>query len=182
VVARQPEKLDLFVSADTGDVYTCSWSKGSDWSSVKGKWTNLGGRFHRKSAAANVAAISRGSETLDIFFCGDSGEVWSKCYTKETGWYCHWKNLGSLQLRPGGFIAAVSRRTQQIDLFTCGNDGQVYTSWWRKGDPDWSGIRRGWRCLDGHFKPGTSLSVVAPVEERLEAFVIGKDGFTYNAW
>jgi len=182
VVARQPEQLDLFASAQSGDVYTCWWTKRGNWSSLSQGWTCLGGRLHRKTASANVAVVSRNPNALDVFFCDEDGQVCYKAWTKKDGWYLHWRNPGPSSLPSRAFITAVSRRPDQLDIFACASDGQVYTSWWREGDADWSGVRHGWKCLGGHFRPGAHVNALATKPENLELFVIGNNGFMYNAW
>lgn len=182
VIARKPEQLDLFASAKDGNVYTCWWTKGRDWSGLSQGWKSLGGRSHRKTASANVAAVSRNPDSLDVFFCGDNGKVYYKSWTHRNKWDQDWRNLGPSPLQSGAFITAVSRRPDHLDLFACGSDGRVYTSWWRESDPQWSGVRQGWKCLGGHFQSRAYVNAVAREPEHLDVFVIGKNGFMYNTW
>ena len=185
-VARNPEHLDVFASAGNGNIYTCWWSKEARlWTGPRGssltKWRDLGGAEHQKSAsAANVAALSREPETLEIFFCGDAGQVRYKKWTKGPGWDEEWTSLGKSPLVPGGFITAVSRHEDQIDLFACGTDGKVYTSWSIFRKNLWSGNVRGWRCLEGGFKAGSQVSAVAREAEKLDLHVIGTGGLVYH--
>lgn len=138
--------------------------------------------MHRKTASANVAVVSRNPNALDAFFCDENGQVCYKAWTKKDGWYQHWRNLGPSSLPSRAFITAVSRRPDQLDIFACASDGQVYTSWWREGGADWSGVRHGWKCLGGHFRSGAYVNALATKPENLELYVIGNNGFMYNAW
>jgi len=185
-IARKPEQLDLFASAGDGNVYTCWWSKEDKlWNGPLGislkKWKDLGGARHRKSApAANVAALSRDPESIDIFFCDDNGQICYKNWTKETYWDKHWTMLGKSPLVPGGLVTAVSRHKGVIDLFACGTDGKVYTSWSKFSKHQWSGRTQGWKCLLGGFKPGSQVTAVARAAERLDLHVIGTGGVVYH--
>lgn len=181
----------LFASSRDGNVFGCWYCRLCDsWSSLSGcrclksgywksGWRNLGGIYHRKTACTNVAALTRDGETLDIFFCGDDGQVRHKHWKWKgsvDGWDKHWEVIGGHQLLPGGYIAAVSRSSDHIDLFATGVDGSVYTSWWREGST-WSGTRGEWQNLGGDFLPGTSLSAMAPGPEQLELGAVDRFGF-----
>lgn len=184
--ARQQEKIDVFASAGDGSVYTCWWSRDArQWGgplgpSIKG-WENLGGGHHRKSAqAANVAVLSRGPQALEIFFCGDTGEICYKSWTRKGKWDKDWTTLGKSPLIPGGFITAISRHKEKIDLFACGSDGKIYTSWSVGSKPEWSGNIQGWKCLGGGFQPGANVSAVARASEQLDLNVVGMNGLVYH--
>lgn len=191
-VTRASDKIDLFGSATTGDVYNCWWCGDEcclGWSSIVqrlgAQWTNFGGRRFRTSAAANVAAVVRGDLLMDAFFCDDEGHVLHKSWHGEsTGkWDERWQDVGGARLPPGGHISAVSRKRTQIDLFACGVDGCVYTSWWTERG-GWSGINTGWWDFLGgrDFPPGAPVSAVVVNEGHLDIGILDKRGSLHRKW
>jgi len=179
VVARGPENLDVFACGRDAHIYTSNWSKDSSWSSVKEGWKLLGGSgLH----CANVAAVARKPNQLDLFVCATDGSVYTKWWSRNFGWSKQWKRIGSPPLPPGAYVTAVSRKSGQIDLFACGLDGCIYTSWWTDNGHDWSGISNGWKCLGGLFPPAINVSAVARNPEQLDLFVYGKDEHIYTTW
>ena len=175
-VARMPEQLDVFRTADDGRVYTSWWHAGNDWSN----WRSIGGFF---PASAQVASVARSSENLDLFICGNDGRVYTSWWFNGADWSGvndNWRSIGGF-FPAGAPVAAVARTGQNLDLFICGNDGRVYTSWWTGGS-DWSGVNDNWRSIGGFFPPGARVTAVAREPEQLDLFVCGNDGRVYTSW
>jgi len=188
-VTRASEKIDLFGSATTGDVYKCYWCGDSccnGWSSLVprllGRWKNLEGHRHRSSAAANVAVVSRDSRSFDAFFCDDEGFVLHKGWHPR-GWDEQWEVVNGGRLVPGGHISATTRKPNHMDLFACGRDGCVYTSAWHEGQ-GWSSANRGsWGFIGGgNFPPGAPISAVAVNEGHLDIGLVDRTGSMHRKW
>jgi hypothetical protein len=145
------DQLDLFLIGYDGVVYTSWWNRQGGWSGLDG-WRSIGGFF---PVGAQVAALARMRDHLDLFVTGNDGRVYTEW------WHAggDWSGLNNNWAPIGGFfpigapIAAVSRFRDQLDLFVIGNDGVVYTEWWTQGAP-WSGANNNWRPIGGFFPVG----------------------------
>src|SRR5438034_4455258 len=163
-LSRYSECLDLFTWWSDGCMYTCNWSPKDHWSSIKGKWKSLGGRG---LAGANVAAVARRADHIDLFVCGGNGRVSTKWWAERSGWSERWKSLGG-SFPAGANISAVARKPNKLGLFACGIDGHVYTCWWTENEDGWSGVSRGWKCLGGKLLAGSNISALARKPEQLD--------------
>jgi hypothetical protein len=149
-VSRNEDQLDLFVVGYDGVVYTSWWTAGRDWSGLRG-WRPIGGFF---PMGAEVSAVSRHADQLDLFITGNDGVVYTSWWTAGWDWSGvnnNWEPIGGV-FPMGAPVAAVSRYRDELDLFIIGNNGVVYTEWWSQGQ-DWSG-RQGWRPIGGFFPTG----------------------------
>jgi hypothetical protein len=103
---------------------------------------------------AEVSAVSRHADQLDLFITGNDGVVYTSWWTAGQDWSGvnnNWEPIGGV-FPLGAPVAAVSRYRDQLDLFIIGNNGVIYTEWWTQGQ-DWSG-RGGWRPIGGFFPTG----------------------------
>lgn len=73
-VSRRPDHLDLFTLGGDGRAYTSNWSLGGTWSGAKDNWRSVGGFF---PAWAEVSAVARTPEHLDLFIAGGDGHVYT---------------------------------------------------------------------------------------------------------
>jgi hypothetical protein len=79
-VARTPDHIDLFVCGKNGRVYTSWWSGDSGWSGINHNWMVLGGAF---LSGAEVSAVARMPNSLDLFVCGKDGLVYTSWWKGE---------------------------------------------------------------------------------------------------
>ena len=182
-LARKSGQLDLFVVGRDGRVHTSWWTEGvTDWSGIRDRWRDIGGRF---PTGAPVSAVARKSGQLDLFAVGRDGRVytswWTDGVTDWSGIGDRWRNIGGT-FPAGAPVSAVARKSGQLDLFVVGGDGRVYTSWWTDGVSDWSGIGDRWRNIGGTFPAGAPVSAVARKPSQLDLFVVGNDGHIYTSW
>jgi len=125
-VARTSKNLDLFITGNTGVVYTSSWSQGGKWSGVGNHWTNIGGVF---PPGGLVGAVARTPDSLDLFITGNDGVVYTSSWNPSDGWSGvgnRWKPTGGT-FSTRAELSAVARNTADVDLFVCGKNGIVYT-------------------------------------------------------
>jgi len=144
-VARTANNLDLFICGNDGRVYTSWWYTGANWSGVNDNWRSIGGFF---PPGAEVSAVARTGNNLDLFVVGNDGRVYTSWWSAGADWSGvndNWRPIGGF-FPPAARIAAVARTGTNLDLFVVGNDGRVYTSWWSAG-ADWSGVNDNWMVV-----------------------------------
>ncbi len=90
VVARDPDKLDVFVAGADGKVWTAAWDHHVADGKWRGWWHVQNGRAHPGSA---VAVTSRRPHQLDIFVVGKDGGMYTAAWDhnvaagKWRGWW-----------------------------------------------------------------------------------------------
>ena len=82
-VAREPNHLDLFITGNDGRVYTSWWHAGTEWSGINDSWRSIGGYF---PPGAQVAAVSREPNQLDLFITGNDGRVYTSWWHAGSEW------------------------------------------------------------------------------------------------
>ncbi|WP_060654433.1 M12 family metallopeptidase [Rhodococcus pyridinivorans] len=180
VTSRSPGNLDLFVTGNDGRVYTSWWYQGGDWSGINNNWRNIGGVFPK---GAPVTAITKSSNSIDLFITGNDGRVYTSWWYQGGDWSGigdRWRSIGGF-FPPGAPVAVTSRSAGNLDAFITGNDGRVYTSWWYQGG-DWSGLNNTWRNIGGVFPRGAPVSAVAKSRDSIDLFICGNDGCVYTSW
>ena len=73
-VSISPRNIDLFVVGNDGVVYTSWWEAGEDYTGVANNWLPIGGFFPPGNP---VAAVSRTSDSIDLFVVGHDGVVYT---------------------------------------------------------------------------------------------------------
>ena len=173
---RSADKLDIFVVGTDGYVYTAAWqpSFSDGWHG----WWRIGST--RFPAAAEITAVSRSANKLDIFACANGGQTmtaaWEPAFTD--GWHGWWHIRGGVG-RPGARLHAVSRAANKLDVFVTGTDGGLYTAAWEPAFTDgWHGW---WGLNGGRATLGAALTAVSRAPNKLDAFVVGMDDRIYTA-
>lgn len=72
--SRTPDRIDLLVTGNNGNVYSSWWREGGDWSGIGNKWAEIGGTF---PTAAPLSVVSRKSNQLDAVVTGNDGVVYT---------------------------------------------------------------------------------------------------------
>ena len=176
-VSRNSEQIDVFIAGYDYQVHTAGRT-GDDWTDWS-PWRDIGGGGEPWTPPVTV--VSRYSDQLDAFFCGDDGHVYTSAWSAGGEWsgLNGWRDIGGV-FPAGARVAAVSRNSMQLDLFICGTNGHVYTSWW-DGVSDWSGLN-GWRDIGGVFPAGAPVSAVSRNPMQLDLFICGTNGHVYTSW
>jgi hypothetical protein len=106
-VARDPNKLDVFVAGTDGKTYTAAWDAAvaGGW---RGWWNILSGSIPQ---GGTVSAVSRAPGKLDVFLTSTDGGVYTAAWDAAVagGWRGWWR-IGSLQGTPGAPVVALSRK------------------------------------------------------------------------
>ena len=137
-------------------------------------------RSPRVPALAEVTAVSRSRDKLDIFVTDRNGVIFTAAWEPRfTDWWHGWWQLNGGRAAPGAPVHAVSRSTDKLDAFVIGTDRRVYTAAWEPAFTDWW---HGWWQLNGGVAaPGAHVTVVSRSTDKLDAFVVGTDGGIYTA-
>ena len=174
-VARNLDKVDVFVSGTDASVYTAAWEPAfTDW--WHGWWGVKGGRT---ALSAHVTAVSRSADKLDVFVVGTDGQVYTAAWEPAfaDGWHGWWR-IGNIQVPQGAPINVVSRSQDKLDVFVTDVNGVVQTAAWEPG----FGSRHGWWELrGGRAAPGAPVNAVSRSRDKLDVFVTGTDGRVYTA-
>jgi hypothetical protein len=87
-IARDANKLDIFVAGADGKTYTAAWEAGVAGGAWRGWWNILTGN----NPGGTVSAVSRDSSHLDIFISGDGG-VYTAAWSAGNPWH-GWSKIG----------------------------------------------------------------------------------------
>ncbi|WP_224363906.1 beta-lactamase family protein [Hyalangium versicolor] len=178
-VARDPNKLDVFVVGADGKTYTAAWAVDMASGQWRGWWNILTGAAPSGGA---VSAVSRHPNKLDVFLTSTDGHVYTAAWeggVANDQWRGWWQ-IGSLTAKPGTAVAAVARDPNKLDVFVAGSDGKTYTAAWAADVA--SGQWRGWwNILTGAIPAGGSVSAVSRHPNKLDVFLISTDGNVYTA-
>jgi hypothetical protein len=134
----------------------------------------------RVPSFAQVEAVSRSTDKLDIFVTDQNGVIYTAAWEPSfPDWWHGWWELNGGRAAPGAPLHAVSRSTDKLDTFVIGTDSRVYTAAWEPSFPDWW---HGWWQLNGGVAaPGAHVTVVSRNTDKLDVFVVGTDGHVYTA-
>jgi CubicO group peptidase (beta-lactamase class C family) len=175
-VTRDPNKLDIFVVANDGGIYTAAWD-----AAVAGGWRGWWRVGDAGSSwGGTVSAVARDPNKLDIFVVANDGFIYTAAWDVAIagGWRGWWRIWGC-QTQSGSTVSAVTRDPNKLDIFVVANDGFIYTAAW---DAAVAGGWRGWwRVLSCQTRPGGTVSTVARDPNKLDIFVVANDGFIYTA-
>src|SRR5690349_957375 len=135
------------------------------------EWFMLDGAAFNQGA--QITAISRSPELINLFVLGMDGQVRSTWFD---GHWHEWFVLDGAAFNQGAQISAFSRRATEINLFVLGTDGQVRSTWF---DGHW----HEWFMLDGAaFNQGAQITAVSRSPELIDVFVLGMDGQVRSTW
>lgn len=180
-VARQPEHIDLFRVGFDGAVWSAWWHGEGDPGGWR-PWFQIHAET-RFSPKADVTAVARESEHLDLFIVGLDGRVWSAWWhgAGDPGGWRPWFTVpGDARFDPSQRVAVVARRSDHVDLFCIDTNGVVWSAWWHADNIGW----RPWFPLfaERQFPSVGRVTAIAREPEHLDVFVVGADGVVWSAW
>ena len=134
----------------------------------------------RLPALAEVTAVSRSTDKLDVFVTDRDGAILTAAWEPAfADWWHGWWSLNGGRAASGAPVHGVARSTDKLDVFVIGTDNRVYTAAWESAFTDWW---HGWWQLNGGVAaPGAHVTVVSRNTDKLDAFVVGTDGRIYTA-
>ncbi len=173
-VSTAPDRIDLFVVAADGVVYTtarvsddATWA---DWSAVEADPANA--RFPLKSA---VTAVSLQGGEVDLFAVASDGGVYN-C-TRAGGVWNAWSRIGhdSDTVPLPCTVGAGSASPAQLSVFVTGGDGGIYTTSRPSGGAIWTEWARAGGAAD--LVPlNSTIQVTSTKTGELDLFLIGNSG------
>jgi hypothetical protein len=178
-VSREARKLDVFLVSNDGKVYTAAWDQhvaGGRWRG----WWPIEGVVARPGA--QVAAVARDPDQLDIFVTAVDGKVYTAAWDQNVagGKWRGWWSISDLSAPSGAPIHVVSRKPHNLDIFVVGNEGGIWTAAWDQHVA--RGKWRGWWLVKNQIvKPGSTVAAVSRSPLKLDIFVVGADGKIYTA-
>jgi hypothetical protein len=139
-VARDPNKLDIFVVADDDKTYTAAWDQNVDSGKWRGWWNIQEGHC---PSGGTVTAVSRDPNKLDIFLVSNDGNIYTAAWDHfvDNGKWRGWWKIGDLEdVSSGNPIAVTARAADKLDIFVV-KDGAMYTAAWdhNAADGKWQG-------------------------------------------
>lgn len=181
VVARDANKLDVFMAGQDGKTYTGAWDQNVADGLWRGWWNILKGAI---PPDGTVTAVSRSATKLDVFHVSHDGKVYTAAWDKQAanGEWQGWWPIKAIAAKPGSPVAAIARTPNKLDIFVAGKDGKVYTAAWDKqaANGEWQGW---WPIGNLSVPSGAPVSVVSRGPDNLDIFVVGKDSRVYTtAW
>ena len=178
-VARDENKLDIFVVGGDGKVYTAAWDVNMANQQWRGWWTILDAHV---PPGGNVTAISRHPNKLDVFIVGSNQGAFTAAWeggVNNSQWSGWWR-IGDEVFIPGLPITPVSRHPDKLDVFVAGNDGRVWTAAWEVGlaGHEWKGW---WTIGDGQIAGGSAVAAASRGADKLDVFAMDPNGVLHTA-
>lgn len=179
VVARDANKLDVFVAGNDGKTYSAAWDANVANGQWRGWWNILTGAI---PAGGTITAVSRHPQKLDIFLVSTDGGIYTAAWDANVAngqWRGWWRILNGVAA-PGSPVAVVARDPNKLDVFVIGTDNGIYTAAWdaNVAQGQWRGW---WRILNGVAAPGSGVNAVSRDANKLDVFVIGTDRAVWTA-
>lgn len=131
-------------------------------------------------STAEVTAIARSTDHLDVFLTDAAGLVRSAAWQPDfADWWHGWWQPQDGHAAPGAPVHAVSRSSNKLDVFVVGSDGHIATAAWEPGSEDgWHGW---WSVRNGVAALGAHVTAVSRSTDKLDIFVVGANGGVYTA-
>ena len=122
-VSRAPDWLDIFVTGSDGGIYSASYNASSKdgWHG----WWQI--QQDKAKPGSQIAALSRGHNSLDIFVVGENNRIFSAGWQGKD-WVGGYVGDENFRVAPGTQVSAVAKDKDHIDVFAIGTDGRVWTS------------------------------------------------------
>jgi hypothetical protein len=182
VAARDSKTLDAFAVRSDGSICTAAWDADVADGKWRGWWPIGSGKTHPGSP---VTVVARSPHQLDVFVTGLDGGIYTAAWNgKADGKWHGWWRIGTLVAAPGTRVTAVARAANKLDIFAVrkgsGLYGGIWTAAWDRNVEN--GKWRGWWRIGGETALlGSAVGVVARDANKLDVFVVGKNGGVYSA-
>jgi hypothetical protein len=178
VVARDPNKLDLFVTGADGTIYTAA----CDLKTASGQWRGWWPITTGAAAAGSpVTAVARDPNKLDAFVVGKDGGIYAAAWdANDDGGWRGWTRIADAKAKARTPITVVSRDPNKLDVFLVASDGKVLTAAWDQHveNGQWRGW---WHIIEGLAPPGSGIAAVARDPNKLDIVSLGQNGHAYAA-
>jgi len=179
-LARLPGIIDVFFIGSDARLWTTWWTEPGGW---VGSPIQLGAGLPALDPHGGVSAVSRASDTIDVFVVGQDGHVYTLWWTESGGWATSGLDITNavVAANPSSRTASVARQPDALDVAFIGTDGIPYAAAW---DPS-----TGWappHAIGGVGVPQASLmagpAIVARRRDVLDVFWVSQDSRLHTAW
>ncbi|HKQ75090.1 MAG TPA: hypothetical protein VJ810_15445 [Blastocatellia bacterium] len=179
VVARSPDRLDLFVRMEDKGIYTAAW----DQHAANGKWRGWWRIVDGKGASSTMArAVARDSNKLDVVTRGDDKGIHLAAWDHHVAagaWRGWWRLVGGHGASASS-VTIVSRAPHMLDVFMRGEDNGIYTAAWdaNAAQGEWRGW---WRIVNGQGAASSNIAAVSRHPNKLDVFILGTNSRIFTA-
>ncbi|MFO0955941.1 MAG: C2 family cysteine protease [Isosphaeraceae bacterium] len=129
------------------------------------------------ATTGGITAVSRASNTMEVFWVGPQGSVQDAYYYDGAGWR-GFTLAGNGSASPRGGIKAVSRASNTMEVFWVGAQGSVQDAYYYDG-AGWKGF-----TLAGNGSAATTggITAVSRASNTMEVFWVGPQGSVQDAY
>jgi hypothetical protein len=128
-ISRIPEHIDLFVIGRNGAVWSTWWHVATDTAGWR-PWFPI----HPETTFgtdAQVTALSRGPDCIDLFVTDRDGVVWTCAWHADPDGWRPWLRLTDApEFRQEPPVVALARDSDQIELFKTAEAGMLWSTRW----------------------------------------------------
>src|SRR4051794_18518025 len=110
------------------------------------------------AATPLVTAVSRSTDTLDVFTLGPDNKIMTSASSAGSTSYSTWQQINGGVAAPNTSVYAVSRRPGLLDAFVVGTDRHVYTAHDEAAPAAWQGW---WQLGSLVVAPNTSVYAIS---------------------
>jgi hypothetical protein len=179
IITRTRLHVDVFWVGLNGSVQSAWWDQNAN----NGAWNLPFAITGPGIAVDSVAAVSRTSQHIDLFWHSGDGSVWSAWWDQNSNggaWNPAFTIAG-----PGAAasttVSCVARQPEHLDVFWISLDGSVWSTWW-----DRNANRGAWNAPFRISVPGSGARGSAVTTSRtpghIDVFWTGLDGSVQSVW
>lgn len=182
VLSRQPDHTDIFWVEEGMIWHAWQAPPKKNWQKYSIDIINqVGGGLHLN---ANISVISRNSNTWNVFWIANDGNLYTAEWHADKGWhYCSRINNETSKADPQAKLVAIARKPNVMDIFWVGIDGTLWNSCLNeeKAQESWSD-----NCKSitppKSISPQGSLSAVARNQDGIEVCWMAEGSIFYTWW
>ena len=177
-VSRGGSLLDLIATDNDGGVWIARWTPNryvKNWDRWRRVLSDIG-------SPRPIGVASRSPSRLDIVTANSSGAIYTGGWnqTSNHGAWAGWWRVKDHVATANAPVSIVARDSGKLDVFSVRNDGAVSTAAWDHdmANGEWLGW---WSVAGGETVPGGWVTAVSRAPNKLDVFMVGKDGGVYTA-
>jgi hypothetical protein len=179
VVARSPDRLDVFARMEDKGIYSAAWDRqvaGGKW---RGWWRIVDGEG---TSSMRPHAVARDPGKLDVVIAGENKGIYTAAWDEQVaaGAWRGWWRVVNGQGTSASPVTILSRAPNRLDLFMRGENNGIYTAAWDANavNGGWGGW---WRIVDGQGSASSDITALARDATKIDVFIRGTSGRIYSA-
>lgn len=180
-VARTANNADVFFFGNDGALYSSytssySYDGQTPWTTFRVQPQNTP-QTGLAPKGANVTAVARTTQNLDVFFVGNDGHLYTSYWFNGAPAWNTIPVQGAVGIEPGKAVSAVSRTSDNIDVAFLDGSGRFETSAW-SSNSNWNTVVQDQTRRFG----GDKISIVARTPWNLDVFFKDAWGQTVTSY